>query len=40
MTSFEIPEDFTALGDEFKFEIIVKTDTGNQTAIESCFEID
>ena len=40
VTSFEIPEDFTALGDEFKFEIIVKTETGNQTAVESCFEID
>ena len=40
VTSFEIPEDFTGLGDEFKFEIIVKTDTGNQTAVESCFEID
>ena len=39
-TSFELPEDLTALADEFKFEIIVRTDTGNQTAVESCFEIE
>ena len=39
VTEFEIPEDFTALGDEFKFEIIVRTGAGNQTAVESCFEL-
>jgi len=40
VTSFALPEDLTALADEFKFEIIVRTDTGNQTAVESCFEIE
>lgn len=39
-TEFEVPEDFTALGDEFKFEILVQEASGNRTAIESCFEID
>ena len=36
---FTIPDDFIALGDAFKFEIIVKATNGNQTAVESCFEI-
>lgn len=39
-TEFTIPEDFTALpaaDDVFKFEILVREDSGNQTAIESCF---
>jgi hypothetical protein len=39
-TKFEIPSDFIALGDAFKFEIVVKATNGNQTAVESCFEID
>lgn len=39
VTSFEVPEDFTDLSDEAKFEILVRADNGNQTAIESCFEI-
>jgi hypothetical protein len=39
LTAFTFPEDFIALGDEFKFEIIVKAANGNQTAVESCFEI-
>jgi hypothetical protein len=38
-TSFEVPEDFTDLGDEFKFEILVREESGNQTAIEGCFEL-
>ncbi|MGQ0385082.1 MAG: hypothetical protein ACT4UP_10435 [Gammaproteobacteria bacterium] len=41
VTSFEFPEDFTGLaGDELKFEIIVRLDNNNQTAFESCVEID
>lgn len=40
VTEFEVPEDFTALGEEFKFEILVREASGNQTAVESCFEID
>jgi hypothetical protein len=39
LTQFTVPEDFIALGDTFKFEIIVKATNGNQTAVESCFEI-
>ena len=39
VTMFEIPTSITALGDEFKFEIIVRTTTGNNTAVESCFRV-
>lgn len=39
LTEFTIPDNFIALGDAFKFEIIVKATNGNQTAVESCFEI-
>jgi len=38
-TEFEIPEGFTALGEEFKFEILVREANGNQTAVESCFVV-
>lgn len=41
VTKFEFPEDFTALADgEMKFEIVTKLDNDNQTAVESCFEIE
>ena len=42
VTEFEIPPAFIALdsGDGFKFEILVREDSGNQTAVESCFEIE
>ncbi len=40
VTEFELPEAFTGLSDEFKFEILVREETGNQTAIESCFQIE
>ncbi len=40
VTSFEVPEDFTDLADEWKFEILVRNENGNQTAIESCFELE
>ncbi len=39
VTEFEVPTAVTALGKEFKFEIIVRTAAGNNTAIESCFEL-
>jgi hypothetical protein len=39
VTEFEIPTGVTSLGDEFKFEIIVRTSAGNNTAIESCFVV-
>jgi hypothetical protein len=40
VTEFEVPEGFIALGDSFKFEIIVRATNGNQTAVESCFEVE
>ena len=42
VTEFEIPPAFIALdsGDGFKFEVLVREDSGNQTAVESCFEIE
>lgn len=41
VTEFVFPESFTALvEDEMKFEIVTKLTNGNQTAVESCFEIE
>jgi hypothetical protein len=41
VTKFEFPESFTSLAeDEMKFEIVTKLWNGNQTAVESCFEIE
>jgi hypothetical protein len=40
ITSFEFPAAFLALDHEFKFEIIAREESGNQTAIESCFLLD
>jgi hypothetical protein len=37
VTQFEIPRAVTDLGQDFKFEIIARSTTGNNTAIESCF---
>jgi hypothetical protein len=37
VTQFEIPTSITRMGRDFKFEIIARTTTGNNTAIESCF---
>jgi hypothetical protein len=34
-----VPEAVTAGGEQLKFEIIVHTSTGNNTAIESCFRM-
>ena len=39
VTSFDVPAQFLALGDEFKFEIITREEAGNKTAIESCFSL-
>jgi hypothetical protein len=43
--SVTVPPQFIAAGlaegaEEFKFEILVRADSGNQTAVESCFEIE
>lgn len=40
LTQFKVPAGFIALGDSFKFEIIVRAKNGNQTAVESCFEVE
>lgn len=40
VTEFEIPEALTGMSDEWKFEILARERTGNQTAIESCFVVD
>jgi hypothetical protein len=37
MTEFEIPAEVLAVGGHVKFEIIARTSTGNNTAVESCF---
>jgi hypothetical protein len=39
VTRFEIPKSITSLGKDFKFEIIARTSTGNNTAVETCFEL-
>ena len=37
VTSITIPEEFLELGDEFKYEILAREESFNQTAVESCF---
>ena len=37
VTSFEVPASIIAMGNDFKFEIIARTVSGNNTTIESCF---
>ncbi|MGH8729295.1 MAG: hypothetical protein ACREV9_14340 [Burkholderiales bacterium] len=37
VTLFQVPTSITALGGTFKFEIIARTTTSNNTAIESCY---
>jgi hypothetical protein len=39
-TSFTVPEEFIALGDEFKYEVLAREESFNQTAVESCFVIE
>jgi len=40
VTELGVSPGFTALGDEFKLEILVKEESGNQTAVETCFALD
>jgi hypothetical protein len=40
LTTMTIPEEFTALGDEFKLEVLVSEANGNRTAVESCFAVE
>ena len=39
ITQFDVPTAVTDGGGQFKFEIIARTSTGNNTAIESCFQV-
>jgi hypothetical protein len=40
VTEVEVPAAITALGDSFKLEIIARTTRGNNTAVETCFEME
>jgi len=35
-----VPPEFIALGTEFKLEVLVREASGNQTAVETCFEVE
>jgi hypothetical protein len=39
MTQFQVPAAITALGGVFKFEVLVRTTSGNNTATESCYTV-
>ncbi len=39
LTEMTVPDAFIALAEEFKFEILVRTTTFNNTAFESCFAV-
>jgi hypothetical protein len=39
-TQVQVPPEFIALGTEFKLEVLVREAGGNQTAVESCFEVE
>ena len=39
-TSMTIPAEFLALSDEFKYEILAREESFNQTAVESCFVLE
>jgi hypothetical protein len=40
VTAVTIPAEFLAQSDEFKYEILAREESYNQTAVESCFEVD
>ncbi len=39
-TAIEIPAEFLAQGDEFKYEVLAREASYNQTAVESCFKVE
>ena len=39
VTEFRVPSAVIVLGQQFKFEVIARTTTGNNTAVESCFQV-
>ena len=40
VTSLTIPAEFLAQSDEFKYEVLARESSWNQTAVESCFELE
>ena len=36
----ELPEGLFSSGDELKLEVLVREESGNQTATETCFEVE
>ena len=39
VTAMTIPEEFLGQGDTFKYEVLAREESWNQTAVESCFEV-
>lgn len=39
VTSMSVPAELLALGDEFKYEVLAREESWNQTAVESCFQL-
>ncbi len=39
-TSITVPEEFLAQGEEFKYEVLAREESYNQTAVESCFLVE
>ncbi len=40
VTSYRVSDDFIGLNNVFKYEVLVREESGNQTATESCFELE
>jgi len=40
VTEVTLPGGFAESGEEFKIEVLVREESGNQTAVESCFRVD
>ena len=40
VTEMTVPEEFLSLGTEFKYEVLAREESYNQTAIESCFIVE
>jgi hypothetical protein len=40
VTKFTVPKEFISLGDEFKYEVLAREESFNQSAVESCFVIE
>ncbi len=40
VTEYTFSEDLTDLGETWKYEVLLVSDTGNRTAIESCFDLE